>query len=260
MHTPNTGRAWPLPTWIAHRGGGTLAPENTLAAFRTGAAHGFTAFECDAKLSRDGVLYLLHDDTLDRTTDHAGAAADHSWADLQTMDAGRWHSSAFAGERPASLQEVMDWCWAQGAVLNVEIKPCARADAATGHAVALAAVSHPLAAANKIVLSSFAPEALRAARSAAPGLARMALVEEMDASTWEWAQALECGGLAAEHSAWTAAAVARCQTLGWASAAYTVNDAAQAQRLLAWGVTSLFTDALDRLGPGAPTTKPACPG
>ena len=55
--------------WIAHRGAGKLAPENTLAAFRLGASHGYRAFECDVKLSADGVPFLLHDATLDRTTD-----------------------------------------------------------------------------------------------------------------------------------------------------------------------------------------------
>ena len=59
---------WPYPTWIAHRGAGTLAPENTLAAFRLGASHGYRMFECDVKLSSDGIPFLLHDDTLERTT------------------------------------------------------------------------------------------------------------------------------------------------------------------------------------------------
>ena len=62
-------KPWPYPRWIAHRGAGKLAPENTLAAFRLGAVHGYRMFECDAKLSADGVPYLLHDATLDRPTD-----------------------------------------------------------------------------------------------------------------------------------------------------------------------------------------------
>ena len=66
---------WPYPRWIAHRGAGKLAPENTLAAFRLGAAHGFRAFECDVKLSADGVPFLLHDAELDRTTSGHGLAA-----------------------------------------------------------------------------------------------------------------------------------------------------------------------------------------
>lgn len=61
--------AWPYPTHIAHRGGGHLAPENTLAALRTGVGHGFRMAEFDVKLSQDEVPFLLHDHTLDRTTD-----------------------------------------------------------------------------------------------------------------------------------------------------------------------------------------------
>ncbi|MCX8517175.1 MAG: glycerophosphodiester phosphodiesterase family protein, partial [Rhodoferax sp.] len=60
--------AWPYPRWIAHRGAGKLAPENTLAAFRLGASHGYRMFECDAKLSADGVPFLMHDAELQRTT------------------------------------------------------------------------------------------------------------------------------------------------------------------------------------------------
>ena len=68
--------AWPYPRAIAHRGAGKLAPENTLAAFREGARHGYRAFECDVKLSADGVPFLLHDATLDRTTPQRETRAD----------------------------------------------------------------------------------------------------------------------------------------------------------------------------------------
>ena len=68
---------WPYPRWIAHRGAGKLAPENTLAAFRLGASHGYRMAECDAKLSADGVVFLLHDDTLNRTSNGQGTGGDH---------------------------------------------------------------------------------------------------------------------------------------------------------------------------------------
>ena len=89
---------WPYPLWIAHRGAGKLAPENTLAAFRVGAAHGYRAFECDVKLSADGVPFLLHDATLQRTTPARGTAGERPWSELSRLDAGGWHSRAFAGE------------------------------------------------------------------------------------------------------------------------------------------------------------------
>jgi glycerophosphoryl diester phosphodiesterase len=65
---------WPYPRLCAHRGAGKLAPENTLAAFRVGYAHGYRMAEFDVKLSADGVAFLLHDDTLDRTTNARGRA------------------------------------------------------------------------------------------------------------------------------------------------------------------------------------------
>ena len=89
---------WPYPRWIAHRGAGKLAPENTLAAFRLGAQHGYRMFECDAKLSADGVPFLLHDATLERTTNGRGTGGELPWSALAQLDAGSWHSRAYAGE------------------------------------------------------------------------------------------------------------------------------------------------------------------
>ena len=103
---------WPYPFWIAHRGAGTLAPENTLAAFRLGASHGYRMFECDAKLSADGIAFLLHDDTLDRTTTATPAsvaepvAGRHAWQHLLSLDAGSWHSPAYAGEPLPTLEAI----------------------------------------------------------------------------------------------------------------------------------------------------------
>jgi glycerophosphoryl diester phosphodiesterase len=90
---------WPYPLWIAHRGAGKLAPENTLAAFRVGASHGYRGFECDVKLSADGVPFLLHDDTLDRTSSGDGVAGTRAWSDLARLDAGGWHSRCPAWTR-----------------------------------------------------------------------------------------------------------------------------------------------------------------
>ena len=90
--------AWPYPRYAAHRGAGKLAPENTLTAMRVGHAHGYRMVEFDVKLSADGVLFLLHDDTLDRTSNGHGPAGALSWSHLANLDAGSWHSRAFAHE------------------------------------------------------------------------------------------------------------------------------------------------------------------
>src|SRR3954454_22287764 len=112
--------SWPYPRWIAHRGAGKLAPENTLAAFRVGAAHGYRAFECDVRLSADGVPFLLHDDTLQRTTSAGGLASDLPWARLARLDAGAWHGPAFVGEPLPSLETNADYVIENGFALNIE--------------------------------------------------------------------------------------------------------------------------------------------
>src|SRR4051812_14559924 len=130
---------WPYPLWIAHRGAGKLAPENTLAAFRLGASYGFRAFECDVKLSADGVPFLLHDATLQRTSSGKGVAGNHEWSALTRLDAGGWHSRGFAGEPLPSLDAIAAFCLRNGYALNIEIKPTPGTETATGRTVALEA-------------------------------------------------------------------------------------------------------------------------
>ena len=79
---------WPYPHVVAHRGGGKLAPENTLAAIDVGARYGHTMIEFDAKLSKDGEIFLLHDDNLERTSNGWGVAGELPWRDLLKVDAG----------------------------------------------------------------------------------------------------------------------------------------------------------------------------
>ncbi len=116
-------KSWPYPKLVAHRGGGTLAPENTLAAFRLGQELGYAAHEFDVKLARDGVAILLHDDTLERTTNGHGRAADLTWQELARLDAGGWHSEAYRGERIAAFEDVARLLLAKGTLAHVEIKP-----------------------------------------------------------------------------------------------------------------------------------------
>jgi hypothetical protein len=89
---------WPYPHIVAHRGGGKLAPENTLAAIDVGARYGHTMIEFDAKLSKDGEIFLLHDDNLERTSNGWGVAGELPWRDLLKVDAGSWYSGEFKGE------------------------------------------------------------------------------------------------------------------------------------------------------------------
>ena len=242
---------WPYPRWIAHRGAGKLAPENTLAAFRLGAAHGYRMFECDVKLSADGVPFLLHDATLERTTSGQGRAADLPWAALSQLDAGGWHSRAYAGEPPPTLEALARFIRANGFTLDLEIKPTPGQERETGTAVARAVRSLWAGDAVPPLLTSFRPDALHAAMEAAPELPRGLLLDELW-SGWEGvARSLGCVAVVTNHRLMDAALLERIRALGGRALCYTVNEPADAQRLIALGLDGIVTDAVDRFAPAA---------
>ena len=242
-------QAWPYPLWIAHRGAGKLAPENTLAALRIGAAHGYRAFECDVKLSADGVPFLLHDATLERTTSGLGTAGDRSWGELSQLDAGDWHSQSFAGEPMPSLEAIACYCIGSGFALNIEIKPTPGDEDRTGRVVALEAARLWAGQSVPPLLSSFQPGALQAARDAAPQLPRALLLDALYDGWFAHAQALGCVAVVTKHALMDAALIARLHGARLRALAYTVNDPAEAKRLLGLGIDGMITDAVDRFAP-----------
>lgn len=240
---------WPYPVWIAHRGAGKLAPENTLAAFRLGATHGYRMFECDAKLSADGVVFLMHDATLERTTNAQGIGGDLPWLALSQLDAGSWHSPTFAGEALPTLEALARFCLANRYLLNIEIKPTPGTEAATGVAVARLAARLWAGAAVLPLLTSFQPEALAAAQQTAPELPRGLLVDTLWDGWFEKARALGCVAVVANYALWNAATVAQVHGAGMRCLSYTVNDDWAAQHLLALGTDGIITDRVDLFSP-----------
>ncbi len=240
-------RDWPYPRVFAHRGGGSLAPENTLAALRLGQSLGYAAVEFDVKLSKDGVAMLLHDPTLERTTDGRGRAADFAWEELRALDAGGWHSEAFRGEPLARLEDVARLLLARGTLANVEIKPTPGFERETGERVARLAARLWKEAPAPPLLSSFSFEALMAAKAAAPGLPRGWLASRFAEEDWERMALLEAVSVHTNHRKLELAAVERLHDRGYRVLAYTVDDSEAAERLFAAGVDGLFTDNLREL-------------
>ena len=240
---------WPYPRWVAHRGAGRLAPENTLAAFRVGASFGYRAFECDVKLSADGVPFLLHDATLQRTTSGHGRAADLAWSELARLDAGAWHSRAFAGEPPASLEGVAAFCLANGHALNIELKPTPGSEAETGRVVAEHCIRLWRQAALPPLFSSFQPAALAAAQAAAPAIPRALLLDHLRPGWLDEAKALGCVAVVTAYPLMDEAVLALAHAAGLRGLCYTVNDPVEAVRLGALGIDAIITDAVDRFAP-----------
>jgi glycerophosphoryl diester phosphodiesterase len=244
-------KPWPLPRWIAHRGAGKLAPENTLAAFRVGAAHGYRAFECDVKLSADGVPFLLHDATLERTTPERGTAGDRPWAELSRIDAGGWHSRAYAGEPLPSLATIAAYVQRNGYALNIEIKPTPGQARETGRTVGTWCAEHGWPDDSPLLFSSFEPEALEGALEAAPAVPRALLLDRLWDGWEAVARRLHVVAVVTNHHVMDAALKQTLDGLGLRSLCYTVNDPAGARRLVALGVHGIITDAVDRFSPAA---------
>lgn len=127
----------PRPLALAHRGHSAAFPENTMAAFRAAIAAGVDGIESDVHLTADGHLVMLHDATLDRTTDGHGPVRDRSLAEVLALSAWGAFGERFRGERVPTLEQLLDLAVGSGVVLVLEVKGTDHTEAlAIGHAVA----------------------------------------------------------------------------------------------------------------------------
>jgi glycerophosphoryl diester phosphodiesterase len=240
---------WPYPAMVAHRGAGRLAPENTLAAMRVGAARGYTMVEFDVKLTGDGTPILMHDATLERTTDGRGLAGALTLAEIARLDAGSWLAPAWAGEPVPTLAGVAAWLRANGVMANIEIKPTPGRERETGAAVAMAAAHAWQGCEVPPLLSSFDEEALEAALRVLPGLPRALLLDRLPDDWPARLRRLACVALDANHLLLTPEVVARAHGEGFRVLTFTANDPGRVEQLRAWGVDCVITDAVDLIRP-----------
>ena len=236
--------AWPLPRVFAHRCGGALAPENTLAGLPIAPAMGFKAVEFDVMLSADGSPWLIHDETLERTTNGAGGVAATADEVLRELDAGVKHHHAFSGEALPTFDAAVLLCRKLGLEINVEIKPATGFEAATAEVV-MRRILDLWQDAPLPLVSSFSEEALTVARrvSAQAPLGYLC-VSPPD----NWFQQMEAWGAFSLHCAADRADDALLDTaraMGIPVLCWTVNDRPSAERLFERGVTSVFSDRID---------------
>lgn len=228
----------PLPRWIAHRGGGSLAPENTLAGIRLAARFGYRAVEFDVMLSADGTPVLIHDETLERTTNGRGTVCETPDAVLFALDAG-------AGERIPRFAEAAALCRELGLLANVEIKPASGRELATAEVVARLTAELWHGAEVLPLLSSFSLAALEVARDLAPQIARGVLFEKPPTDWLATVRHLRAVTLHCDADLIADEVLAEARGQGIPVLCYTVNAEKQAKKLFARGVSALFTDRLD---------------
>jgi glycerophosphoryl diester phosphodiesterase len=230
---------------VAHRGASATSPENTVAALRAAAAAGARWAEIDARLTACGALVVIHDARLERTTNGAGEVRRTALRDIERLDAGAWFAPTFAGEPVPTLIQALDAAASLDLGLNVELK--AESDDAA-RATGAAAGRLLASGAGPTVISSFAREALIAAKAAAPDLPHALLVgRAIDPDDLDFAEHIGAAGLHADRRAFTKASLGRIVATPLWTAAYTVNEPAEARRLWALGVRSVITDRPEAL-------------
>ncbi|MEM9684024.1 MAG: glycerophosphodiester phosphodiesterase [Pseudomonadota bacterium] len=242
-----SGRTLSFPRLIGHRGVAGHAPENTLAGIRQASVFGLRWVEFDVALTADNEPVLMHDDSIDRTTNGKGKLAALALGNLEGLDAGSWHSPAFAGEAVPTLMRALETARGLGLGINVEIKPTKGRDAETGAIVAQRVAAAWPGELPPPLLSSFKIDALRAAQSAAPSVGRGYLMRRLHRGWQREAAALDCVSVHCGQRLLSRRAAAEVRQAGYRLFSYTVNDASRARLLYDWGVESLFTDYPDRL-------------
>jgi glycerophosphoryl diester phosphodiesterase len=238
---------WQVPPVIGHRGAAALAPENTLAGLRAAAAAGAHWVEFDVKLTADGVAVLMHDDTLERTTDGRGKVASTAASAIAALDAGSWFGATFRGERVPTLVETIDELARLGLGANIEIKPSPGHAEATARAVGAVVSAHWPDRLPAPLISSFEPTCLAVMRDCAPSLPRGLLLNRLAPGWAQAVAALDCVSVNLGRRQASAASMASVLAAGLKLVIWTVNEAVEAARLLAAGASAIITDRPDAL-------------
>ncbi|MGJ0203390.1 glycerophosphodiester phosphodiesterase family protein [Leucobacter sp. gxy201] len=207
---------------IAHRGAAAVAPENTLAAARAGIAQGVEFLEVDAQLTADGVPVLMHDPTVERTTNGWGPIAQLTLAEVKTLDAGGWFSAEFAGEPVPTLEEFAAEIDGTPARALVELKGEWRLEQVQAALDLLRARGMV----NRVALQSFDLGMLEVLREEAPEFALVMLTREWTPTIVERAAQLQVSAIGARTKLLYArpALMDRAQGFGIGTLAYTLNS------------------------------------
>ncbi len=248
------------PVTVAHRGHSVQFPENTMPSFRAAIERGAEMIETDAQLSRDGQLVIMHDNTIDRTTNGHGRAVDLTWDELSRLDAGSWYGPEFTGLRIPRVTEVIELARSSSIGLCLEAKVATTAEATT-IAVALANLIVASDATSWAFVSGFDHASMMAARAVNPSLllAPERWPEHGPQDPKETLrQALALGAPVLQHR-WELITPILVDTLHEAGVgiwAWTTNDIGGVQVSVALGVDGIMGDDVDVLNTGRSTAQP----
>ena len=232
----------PHPAIFAHRGASAHAPENTLAAFKTALEQGADAIELDAKLSSDGIVVVIHDESVNRTTGAPGLVSQTSLAGLRALDAGSFLSDKFCGEKIPTLEEVFE-AVGQRTFINVELTNYKTPDDHLIESVCMLVRKFRMQ--ERVLFSSFLPSNLAKARGLLPEVPCALLAIQGPLGVWARSFGFVFGSYQAFHPYLkdvTRQQLDRVHRLNRRAHVWTVNSAEDMRRLFDWGVDGIFTD------------------
>ncbi|MGH7915633.1 MAG: glycerophosphodiester phosphodiesterase [Candidatus Binataceae bacterium] len=232
---------------IAHRGASALYPENTLRAFIAAAGLGADMCEFDVRMTRDGEVVVIHDATVNRTTDGRGRVAAMSAATIRRLDAGVRFGAEFHGERIPTLAEVAEvsggLCEGRfGRRLGMDVELKAR-----GLEARVCGILRGCGAIESAIVSSFDWDQLKIVATHEPGLRLALLSEKAPAVLLQAATAMHAFAIAPRFDIADAALCAEAHRGGLAVYVWTVDDAPTMRRLIAFGVDGIMTNNPGRL-------------
>jgi len=241
-----------LPWVIAHRGASAVAPENTMAAFRRAAEMGAECIETDLHLSRDGRLVIVHDTTLNRTTNGDGLVKNFTFNELRELDAGTWFSQDFAGERLPAIEELLDFAGPADLSLYLEIKGGA------GYGVERAIISalRGRKEAKATVVLCFDGSVLDRIHQLDRLLMTGLLFDSGGEDMVKEAVRVGARQIGPRGDCVTPELIADAHRRGLKVVTWTINDAAQMRALAAIGVDGIMTNHPDRLSAVRDTLPP----
>jgi glycerophosphoryl diester phosphodiesterase len=239
------------PVVIAHRGNSAVAPQNTLAAFEAAWRAGAASIEIDIQPTADGQVVVIHDDTVDATTDGQGVVTQMSLDALRALDAGSWFAAAYAGQRVPTFAEVLELLVRRpGLDLLLELKGPWTVEQVRPVTDAIRAAG----LADRVIGQSFWPESVRALAEADPGLRRGLLVFEVEDPAGLVALCADLGVVTCNPSGPLLLAdpglVARLHDAGLQVMVWTLNEPEHWAAAAALGVAADITDRPDRLAGG----------
>ena len=234
------------PQIIAHRGDSGLAPENTWPAIERAIEIGVDMVEVDVRMTKDGVPVLLHFERLEHTTTGSGLLADHTWEEIQRLDAGAWKDPEFAGERVLSLEDVLDLT-RERVPLNLDFQ-------AVDAVAPGVAVVRDAGLSGDVVVSGCQVECFELMGAATNEITTLLNLDHLPAGidpaearavahrTVSKASALGAAGINLRHTLVDAALVARAREAGLGVWVFVVDDEERFGELVDMGVTAVTTN------------------